>query len=67
MRTTACSNVLGEFTPTYESTVTANLFRDGALMLGKLNMDEFAMGSSNETSRFGPWSRRGGAAMKIPS
>jgi aspartyl-tRNA(Asn)/glutamyl-tRNA(Gln) amidotransferase subunit A len=54
VRTTACSGVLGEFTPTYESTVTENLFRDGALMLGKLNMDEFAMGSSNETSKFGP-------------
>src|SRR5688572_31612973 len=54
VRTTACSNILGEFTPTYESTVSANLFRDGALMLGKLNMDEFAMGSSNETSHFGP-------------
>ena len=54
VRTTACSNILGEFAPTYESTVTANLWRDGAVMLGKLNMDEFAMGSSNETSRFGP-------------
>jgi aspartyl-tRNA(Asn)/glutamyl-tRNA(Gln) amidotransferase subunit A len=54
VRSTACSNILGEFTPTYESTVTANLWRDGAVMLGKLNMDEFAMGSSNETSRFGP-------------
>ncbi len=54
VRTTACSNILGEFKPTYESTVTANLWRDGAVMLGKLNMDEFAMGSSNETSRFGP-------------
>ena len=68
VRTTACSGVLGEFTPTYESTVTANLFRDGALMLGKLNMDEFAMGSSNETSRFGPvvspW-RRGNEDAKL--
>ena len=54
VRTTACSNILGDFKPTYESTVTANLWRDGAVMLGKLNMDEFAMGSSNETSRFGP-------------
>jgi aspartyl-tRNA(Asn)/glutamyl-tRNA(Gln) amidotransferase subunit A len=68
VRTTACSNILGEFTPTYESTVTANLWRDGALMLGKLNMDEFAMGSSNETSRFGavtnPW-RRGNSDAKL--
>ncbi len=64
VRTTAASNILGEFTPPYESTVTAQLWRDGAVMLGKLNMDEFAMGSSNETSRFGPvvspWRRRGG-------
>ena len=56
-------SILGEFTPTYESTVTANLWRDGAVMLGKLNNDEFAMGSSNETSCFGPvvnpWRRRG--------
>ena len=68
VRTTAGSSVLGEFTPTYESTVTANLFRDGALMLGKLNMDEFAMGSSNETSHFGPvvspW-RRGNEDAKL--
>jgi len=54
VRTTACSDILGEFTPTYESTVTQNLWQAGAVMLGKLNMDEFAMGSSNETSRFGP-------------
>ena len=54
VRTTACSRILGDFTPTYESTVTANLWRDGAVMLGKLNNDEFAMGSSNETSCFGP-------------
>jgi aspartyl-tRNA(Asn)/glutamyl-tRNA(Gln) amidotransferase subunit A len=68
VRTTAGSGVLGAFTPTYESTVTANLFRDGALMLGKLNMDEFAMGSSNETSAFGPvispW-RRGNEDAKL--
>ncbi|MGE0595305.1 MAG: Asp-tRNA(Asn)/Glu-tRNA(Gln) amidotransferase subunit GatA [Hyphomonadaceae bacterium] len=68
VRTTACSNILGEFTPTYESTITAQLWRDGALMLGKLNMDEFAMGSSNETSRFGavvnPW-RRGNSDAKL--
>jgi aspartyl-tRNA(Asn)/glutamyl-tRNA(Gln) amidotransferase subunit A len=54
VRSTAGSRILGEFTPSYESTVTANLWRDGAVMLGKLNMDEFAMGSSNETSAFGP-------------
>ena len=62
VRTTACSNILGEFTPTYESTVTQNLWDEGSVMLGKLNMDEFAMGSSNETSRFGPpsnpWRRK---------
>ncbi len=59
VRSTACSKILGNFVPTYESTVTGNLFGDGAVMLGKLNMDEFAMGSSNETSAFGnvinPW------------
>ncbi|HYC68656.1 Asp-tRNA(Asn)/Glu-tRNA(Gln) amidotransferase subunit GatA [Brevundimonas sp.] len=54
VRSTACSNIIGNFVPTYESSVTANLWRDGAVMLGKLNMDEFAMGSSNETSAFGP-------------
>src|SRR3569623_510828 len=54
VRSTAGSKIIGEFKPTYESTVTANLWRDGAVMLGKLNMDEFAMGSSNETSAFGP-------------
>ncbi len=54
VRSTACSKILGDFKPTYESSVTANLWRDGAVMLGKLNMDEFAMGSSNETSAFGP-------------
>ena len=54
VRTTAGSKILGNFTPTYESTVSANLWRDGAVMLGKLNMDEFAMGSSNESSAWGP-------------
>jgi aspartyl-tRNA(Asn)/glutamyl-tRNA(Gln) amidotransferase subunit A len=62
-RTTACSNILRNFVPTYESTVTSQLWRDGAVMLGKLNNDEFAMGSSNETSAFGPvinpWRRAG--------
>jgi hypothetical protein len=60
-----------EFTPTYESTVTANLWRDGAVMLGKLNNDEFAMGSSNETSCFGPvvnpWRRKGSNVGAAPS
>ena len=63
VRTTACSKILDDFTPTYESTVTSQLWRDGAVMLGKLNNDEFAMGSSNETSCFGPvlnpWRREG--------
>ena len=54
VRTTAGSKILGNFVPTYESTVTANLWRAGAVMLGKLNLDEFAMGSSNETSAYGP-------------
>jgi aspartyl-tRNA(Asn)/glutamyl-tRNA(Gln) amidotransferase subunit A len=54
VRTTACSRILGDFRPTYESTVTSHLWRDGAVMLGKLNLDEFAMGSSNESSAFGP-------------
>jgi aspartyl-tRNA(Asn)/glutamyl-tRNA(Gln) amidotransferase subunit A len=54
VRTTAGSNILGNFVPPYESTVTSQLWRDGAVMLGKLNLDEFAMGSSNETSAFGP-------------
>ena len=54
VRTTACSKILGNFLPPYESTVTSQLWRDGAVLLGKLNNDEFAMGSSNETSCFGP-------------
>jgi aspartyl-tRNA(Asn)/glutamyl-tRNA(Gln) amidotransferase subunit A len=53
-RTTAASKILGNFVPPYESTVTQNLWDAGALMLGKTNLDEFAMGSSNETSAFGP-------------
>jgi aspartyl-tRNA(Asn)/glutamyl-tRNA(Gln) amidotransferase subunit A len=52
--TQAASHVLDSFKPEYESSVTSNLWRDGAVMLGKLNMDEFAMGSSNETSYYGP-------------
>ena len=61
--TTAGSRILKGFRPPYESTVTANLRKAGAGMLGKLNMDEFAMGSSNETSAYGPvispWRRKG--------
>ncbi len=68
--TTAGSRILGGFTPTYESTVTAQLWRDGAVMLGKLNLDEFAMGSSNETSAYGPvvspWRRSGESSPLTP-
>ncbi|MBS0244181.1 MAG: Asp-tRNA(Asn)/Glu-tRNA(Gln) amidotransferase subunit GatA, partial [Proteobacteria bacterium] len=67
VRTTACSRILGDFTPAYESTVGQNLWAAGAVMLGKLNNDEFAMGSSNETSCFGPvvspWRRKRGGAI----
>src|ERR1700734_534572 len=70
VRTTACSHILENFVPPYESTVTANLWRDGAVMLGKLNCDEFAMGSSNETSHFGPvvspWRRPGAHTKLVP-
>ncbi len=70
VRTTACSRILDNFVPTYESTVTAQLWRDGAVMLGKLNNDEFAMGSSNETSCFGPvinpWRRAGSNTALVP-
>jgi len=63
VNTTAGSHILKDFKPPYESTVTANLRKAGAGMLGKLNMDEFAMGSSNETSTYGPvispWRRQG--------
>ena len=61
MATTACSDILKGFVPPYESTVTAKLLEAGANFLGKLNLDEFAMGGSNETSAFGPvvnpWSK----------
>ncbi len=67
VRTTAGSRILEPFVPPYESTVTANLLRDGAVFLGKANLDEFAMGSSNMTSAFGPvqnpWTRADGAAL----
>jgi aspartyl-tRNA(Asn)/glutamyl-tRNA(Gln) amidotransferase subunit A len=70
VQTTAASHILECFVPPYESTVTANLWRDGAVMLGKLNLDEFAMGSSNETSYFGPvispWRRRGSNTPLVP-
>jgi aspartyl-tRNA(Asn)/glutamyl-tRNA(Gln) amidotransferase subunit A len=71
VRTTAGSNILRPFVPSYESTVTANLLRDGAVFLGKTNMDEFAMGSSNMTSAYGPvenpWKRRQDAeAVLVP-
>src|SRR5829696_6180030 len=70
VRTTACSHILDNFMPTYESTVTAQLWHDGAVMLGKLNNDEFAMGSSNETSCFGPvispWRREGSNTPLVP-
>ncbi|WP_416877156.1 Asp-tRNA(Asn)/Glu-tRNA(Gln) amidotransferase subunit GatA [Litorimonas sp.] len=54
VKTCAGSKILGDFSPTYESSVTANMKADGMVMLGKLNLDEFAMGSSNETSAYGP-------------
>jgi aspartyl-tRNA(Asn)/glutamyl-tRNA(Gln) amidotransferase subunit A len=70
VRTTACSKILGAFVPPYESTVTSQLWRDGAVLLGKLNNDEFAMGSSNETSCFGPvvnpWRRDGSDTKLVP-
>ncbi|OYV35198.1 MAG: aspartyl/glutamyl-tRNA amidotransferase subunit A [Rhodospirillales bacterium 20-64-7] len=71
IRTTAGSRILEPFVPPYESTVTANLKRDGAIFLGKANLDEFAMGSSNMTSAFGPvenpWKRRQDAnAVLVP-
>jgi len=68
--TQAGSHILDGFLPEYESTVTANLWADGAVMLGKLNMDEFAMGSSNETSYFGPvvnpWRGRDSSTNLVP-
>src|SRR5690606_32685815 len=68
--TTAASHILDGFTPPYESTVTANLWREGAVLLGKTNLDEFAMGSSNETSFYGnvvnPWRRQSDNAALVP-
>ncbi|MET3590276.1 aspartyl-tRNA(Asn)/glutamyl-tRNA(Gln) amidotransferase subunit A [Bartonella silvatica] len=70
VHTQACSYILDGFKPHYESTVTANLWQDGAVMLGKLNMDEFAMGSSNETSYYGPvispWRKKGSNEKLVP-
>ncbi len=68
--TTAGSHILDGFRPAYESTVTANLWNAGAVLLGKLNQDEFAMGSSNETSYYGPainpWKRTGDDTELVP-
>ena len=68
--TTAASHILDGFTPPYESTVTANLKSAGAVFLGKTNLDEFAMGSSNETSHYGPahnpWKEKGNPADLVP-
>ncbi|MFD1693894.1 Asp-tRNA(Asn)/Glu-tRNA(Gln) amidotransferase subunit GatA [Roseibium aestuarii] len=70
VHTQACSHILDGFKPKYESTVTSNLWADGAVMLGKLNMDEFAMGSSNETSYYGnvinPWRKAGSNEDLVP-
>ncbi|OJV00170.1 MAG: aspartyl/glutamyl-tRNA amidotransferase subunit A [Shinella sp. 65-6] len=70
VHTQACSHILDGFKPKYESTVTQNLWNDGAVMLGKLNMDEFAMGSSNESSYYGPvknpWRAAGSNADLVP-
>ena len=69
IQTTAGSHILEGFTPAYESTVSGNLWRDGAVLLGKTNLDEFAMGSSNTSSYFGnvvnPWQRAGDAETKL--
>ncbi|MCK8785427.1 Asp-tRNA(Asn)/Glu-tRNA(Gln) amidotransferase subunit GatA [Roseomonas sp. NAR14] len=69
VRTTAASRILGNFVPPYESTVSGNLLRDGAVFLGKANLDEFAMGSANLTSAFGavenPWKRAGDPEAKL--
>jgi len=70
VHTQAASHILDGFEPRYESTVTANLWAEGAVMLGKLNMDEFAMGSSNETSHYGPvvnpWRAEGDNKQLVP-
>ncbi|MEL7428442.1 MAG: Asp-tRNA(Asn)/Glu-tRNA(Gln) amidotransferase subunit GatA [Pseudomonadota bacterium] len=70
VHTQAASHILDGFKPRYESTVTQNMWDDGAVMLGKLNMDEFAMGSSNETSYYGPvknpWRAEGSDQDLVP-
>ncbi len=70
VRSTACSGILYNFVPQYESTITSQLWRDGAVMLGKLNNDDCAMGSSNETSCFGPvinpWQAKGSNQALVP-
>ncbi len=70
IKTTAASNILGNFVPSYESTVTSNLWRDGAVLLGKVSCDEFAMGGSNESSAFGavinPWRRTDDTTALVP-
>jgi aspartyl-tRNA(Asn)/glutamyl-tRNA(Gln) amidotransferase subunit A len=70
IRTTAASKILDPFVPPYESTVTAQLLAAGAVFLGKANLDEFAMGSSNITSGYGPvenpWKREGSDAKLVP-
>jgi aspartyl-tRNA(Asn)/glutamyl-tRNA(Gln) amidotransferase subunit A len=70
VHTQAASHILDGFKPKYESTVTQNLWNDGAVMLGKLNMDEFAMGSSNESSYYGPvvnpWKAEGSDEKLVP-
>jgi len=70
VRTTAASKILSNFVPQYESTITAKLWKAGAVMVGKTNLDEFAMGSSNMTSHFGavenPWRRAGDNRPLVP-
>lgn len=69
VRTTASSKILGNFVPPYESTVSANMLREGMVMLGKTSMDEFAMGSSNTSSAYGnvinPWTRENDPSAKM--
>ena len=69
VRTTACSRILENFVPQYESTVSANLLKAGAVVVGKTALDEFAMGSSNQTSFFGPvvnpWTRTSDPSVKL--